>query len=300
MSNRANQTDPLKYMYKFAALTYRLCLHFSLLALAIPLSAQAGLPVSSSVPGGIAVIPLGSVSSSINPPQTWLGDQSVLVTADRGLWYAVVGLPLDMQPGTQELRVKIGDEVKAQPFVVVDKDYPEQHITLKDKGKVQLSPENETRAVGEIATIKKLKLHWREDKNTDLTFIMPAKGRMSGNFGLRRFFNGKPRSPHAGLDLAVARGTPVKASSQGVVLAVDDYFFNGKTIFVDHGNGLISMYCHLDRFSVKAGQTVTKGQKLGLSGMTGRATGPHLHWSVILNGAMVDPQLFLPAKYQHK
>jgi murein DD-endopeptidase MepM/ murein hydrolase activator NlpD len=97
--------------------------------------------------------------------------------------------------------------------------------------------------------------------------------------------------------VAVARGTPIKASAQGVVLAVDDYFFNGKTIFIDHGNGLITMYCHLERIDVQAGETVSKGQLLGLSGITGRATGPHLHWSIVLNGVMVDPELFIPAKH---
>jgi murein DD-endopeptidase MepM/ murein hydrolase activator NlpD len=86
------------------------------------------------------------------------------------------------------------------------------------------------------------------------------------------------------------------SSAPGTVLAVDDYFFNGKTIFVDHGNGLITMYCHLDQFDVQAGDIVNKGQQLGLSGMTGRASGPHLHWSVILNGAMVDPALLIPAE----
>ena len=110
---------------------------------------------------------------------------------------------------------------------------------------------------------------------------------------MRRFFNGEPRSPHAGFDIAAARGSPVKANAGGIVLASDDYFFNGKTVFVDHGNGLISMYCHLERIDVQPGEAVSKGQRLGLSGMTGRATGPHLHWSVILNGALVDPQLFV-------
>jgi murein DD-endopeptidase MepM/ murein hydrolase activator NlpD len=85
-----------------------------------------------------------------------------------------------------------------------------------------------------------------------------------------------------------------------MVLAIGDYFFNGKTIFVDHGNGLITMYCHLKRIDVLTGQTVDKGQRLGLSGQTGRATGPHLHWSVILNGAMVDPELFIMAKQDHQ
>ena len=106
-------------------------------------------------------------------------------------------------------------------------------------------------------------------------------------------FNGEPRAPHSGLDLAVARGTPIGASAGGRVLAVDDYFFNGRTVFVDHGNGLISMYCHLERIDVHAGDAVRRGQPLGLAGMSGRASGPHLHWSVILNGALVDPELFV-------
>jgi murein DD-endopeptidase MepM/ murein hydrolase activator NlpD len=287
-------------MHKLSAFTCRLCLQFSLLFLAVPLTAHASLPQASSVPGGVAIVALGKVTGSIRPPLASLGEQPVLVTADHNQWYAVVGLPLDMQPGMHELKIKTGDETKVQSFEVRSKNYPEQRITLEDKGKVELSPENEARAVREIATIKQLKLHWRDDKHTDLAFMLPARGRLSGNFGLRRFFNGEPRSPHAGLDVAVARGTPVKASAQGKVLAVDDYFFNGKTVFVDHGNGLITMYCHLDQFKVKAGEAVKKGQLLGLSGKTGRATGPHLHWSVILNGAMIDPQLFLPVKHSLK
>jgi hypothetical protein len=287
-------------MHTLTATTLRLCLRFSLLLLALPLLAQASLPQSSNVPGGVAIVPLGSTVTKSDKPQTWFGDQAVLVTSDHKQWYAVVGLPLDMKPGSYELSVKVGDKIKAQSFVVKSKDYPEQHITLKDTSKVELSAEDEARAVREIATIKALKHNWRDEEDTDLAFIIPAKGKVSGNFGLRRFFNGQPRSPHAGLDVVVARGTPIKASAQGKVLAVDDYFFNGKTIFVDHGNGLITMYCHLDQSDVQTGETVRKGEKLGLSGQSGRATGPHLHWSVILNGAMVDPALFIAAKNKGK
>lgn len=283
-------------MHTLTAITLR----FSLLLLALPLLAHASLPQSSNVPGGVAIVPLGSALTNSNKPLTWFGDQAVLVTSDHKQWYAVVGLPLDMKPGSYGLSVKVGGETKAQPFEVKPKNYPEQHITIKDTSKVELSAEDEARAVREIATIKELKRHWRDEEDTDLAFILPAKGRLSSNFGLRRFFNGQPRSPHAGLDVSVARGTPIKASSQGKVLAVDDYFFNGKTVFVDHGNGLITMYCHLDQIKVQTGEPVSKGQQLGLSGQSGRATGPHLHWSVILNGAMVDPQLFLPAKHPRK
>ena len=269
-------------------------------ALALPLLAQAGLPQSSSVPGGVAVIPLSALTARASPPQAWLGEQPVLVAADAGRWYAVVGLALDTPAGVHQLHVKKGDETgdKAATvdFTVSAKQYPEQRITLKDTSKVQLSPADEARAEREIALIQGLKRHWRAAPDTDPAFQLPAEGRLAGRFGLRRFFNGEPRSPHAGLDVAVPRGTPIKASARGKVLAVDDYFFNGKTVFVDHGNGLISMYCHLDRIDVGAGDAVGKGQPLGLSGKTGRATGPHLHWSVVLNGAMVDPELFIPAK----
>jgi len=287
-------------MPKYPAITLRICFQLSLFILAAPLSAQASLPESSSVPGGISIVPLGSVSSSVNAPHTWLGEQPVLVTSDHNEWYAVVGLPLSIKPGSHELKVKMGDETRVQSFVVKSKKYPAQYITLKDTGKVELNPEDEARAVREIATIKELKLHWSDEDKTDLDFIIPAEGSLSGNFGLRRFFNGKPRSPHAGLDVAVPRDTPVMSSAAGKVLAVDDYFFNGKTIFVDHGNGLITMYCHLDQSDVKTGDKVSKGQTIGLSGMSGRATGPHLHWSVILNGAMVDPQLFIEEKHQRQ
>lgn len=271
-------------------------LSISLLVFLASATAHASIPQSSSVPGGVAIVSLGNTSKHTVKPQAWFNDHAVLVTTDNNKWVAVIGLPLGLKPGTHKLKASLSNNTKEYPFKVESKKYPEQHITLQDKGKVELNPENEARAMREIATIKQLKLHWHDKDNTDLEFIIPAEGRLSGNFGLRRVFNGQPRSPHAGLDVAVPRGTPIMSSSPGTVLAVDEYFFNGKTIFVDHGNGLITMYCHLDQFDVQAGDAVNKGQQLGLSGMTGRASGPHLHWSVILNGAMVDPALFIPAK----
>ena len=254
------------------------------------------LPKNARVPGGIALVPLGSVSTE--PPGAWLGDQPVWVTAMEGQWIAVVGLALNTPEGVHKLRVSDGLQLREVHFEVSKKDYPEQRIRLKDTSKVILSSADEARAIDEIARIQKLKRHWRETGPVDVTaagFLTPAAGRLSSRFGLRPIFNGEPRAPHTGLDVAAPRGTPVRAGAQGEVLAVDNYFFNGKTIFVDHGNGLISMYCHLDRIDVHPGDSVSRGQHLGLSGMTGRASGPHLHWSVILNGAMVDPSLFLHA-----
>ena len=263
-----------------------------LLALSLPLPALA-LPEESSVPGGIALVQLGTVTPNSAKPRAWLGEQPVWVSADHGQWVAVVGLALDLAPGAHNLRVDDGELQRQVEFDVRPKNYPAQHIRLKDSSKVTLSPADEARAVAEIAEIQKLKRHWRDEDADDLQFIQPAAGRLASRFGLRRFFNGEARAPHSGLDVAIGRGTPVKATARGTVLAVDDYFFNGKTVFVDHGNGLISMVCHLDRIDVQAGDPVSQGQRVGLSGMTGRASGPHLHWSMVLNGVMVDPALFI-------
>ena len=272
---------------------FRLLAAVLLLTLALPALA---LPTAASVPGGVALIGLGAVSAGSVAPRARFGEQRVWVAADRGQWFAVVGLALDTAPGTHEITVDDGISERARTFEVREKRYPEQRITLKDSSKVTLSDDDAARALAEIATIQQLKRHWREvdeGERADSDFQLPAKGRLASRFGLRRVFNGEPRAPHSGLDLAVGRGTPIGASAAGQVLAVGDYFFNGQTVFVDHGNGLISMYCHLERIDVAAGDAVARAQRVGLSGMSGRASGPHLHWSVILNGALVDPELFV-------
>ena len=256
------------------------------------------LPKESRVPGGVALVPLGRVLPDAPAPRAWLGEQPVLVAPDQGNWLAVVGLALDLPPGSHALRVEDAgnDAPKILNFDVRAQAYPEQHIKLKSSSKVNLSPADEARAVREIATIQKLKRHWSNVRVTQTDFILPASGRLSSRFGLRRFFNDQERAPHSGLDLAVPRGTPIHAAASGIVLAADDYFFNGQSVFIDHGNGLISLYCHLDQIDVQVGDEIRQGESLGLSGMTGRASGPHLHWGVILNGAMVNPELFVAGK----
>ncbi len=266
----------------------------ALSTLAQAVAGLAGLPRADAVPGGVALVELGTLLDYSEAPKVRFGERPVWVTMRDGRYIAVVGLPLDTSVGMQTLQIVAPAGTHALNFAVADKRYPEQRIQLKDKGKVNLSPADEQRAVAEIARIGELKKYWREAKDTDAAFTLPSQGRLSSRFGLRRFFNGEARAPHAGLDVAVPRGTPVGSVAPGKVLAVDDYFFNGKTVFVDHGNGLLSMVCHLDRIDVRPGDAVTRGQLLGLSGMTGRASGPHVHWSVVLNGAMVDPALFLP------
>ncbi len=269
----------------------------ALCALALTQSPPSwALPRESAVPGGIALVRLGTAVPGAATPRAWLGEQRVWVSVEGGQWTAVVGLALDLPPGSHQLRVDAIEQERQVDFVVRPKTYPEQHIRLKDSSKVTLSPADEARAVAEIAEIQQLKRHWRSvgaEDAVEAQFVLPANGRLASRFGLRRFFNGEARAPHSGLDVAIRRGTPVNSTARGTILAVDDYFFNGKTVFVDHGNGVISMYCHLDRIDLQAGDPVSQGQRVGLSGMTGRASGPHLHWSMVLNGVMVDPALFI-------
>jgi murein DD-endopeptidase MepM/ murein hydrolase activator NlpD len=178
-------------------------------------------------------------------------------------------------------------------FDVRPKDYPAQRLTIKNRRMVTPDPEDEERIAQEQGIIGRAKTHWREAELANIDLAKPAHGPFTSPFGLRRFFNGQARNPHSGLDIAVPRGAPVHSAAAGNVLLTGNFFFNGKTVFVDHGQGLITMYCHLDDIDVREGEPVSRGQPIGLSGMTGRATGPHLHWSVMLNGTMVDPKLFV-------
>lgn len=263
------------------------------LGLAINSAAQA-FPRDEAVPGGIAVVRVGTADAA--PPKAWFQDRPVLVAQRGQAWYAVVGLPLTLAPGSYALSVRSGAAREImQAFTVKPKDYPAQHLVIKDKRKVTPSAQDLQRIEREQRIIGEIKNRWHEAAQIDPSLDLPAPGPLSSRFGLRRYFNGEARNPHAGLDVALPSGTSVSAAGPGTVAATGDYFFNGNTVFVDHGQGLLTMYCHLERIDVRAGDKVERGQQLGLSGMSGRATGPHLHWSVILNGAMVDPELFLGA-----
>lgn len=268
-------------------------LWFSLLLLWPVALSAAALPRSEPVPGGVALIPL-SVTESHPAPTAYYNGQRVLVLRDGQRWLALVGIPLSTKPGQQTLRVKSGAKTITRRFIVQAKAYPSQHLTITDKRKVTPTREDLTRIERETGEINAALATWSDAPGIDLDFIQPAEGPHSSAFGLRRFFNGEARKPHSGLDFAAPLGEPVTAPAPGKVIRVGDYFFNGSTVFLDHGQGLITLYCHLSRIDVREGQQVQRGEMLGAVGMSGRATGAHLHWGVSLNRTLVDPALFLP------
>lgn len=264
-------------------------LFFPLALLTCALQAFA-LPRNAPVPGGVAVIDLGP-STQLAPTARW-GEQALAVVNERGRWYALLGIPLDALPGELEIRVTHGGSIEPRVVAIGIKNYPEQRLTIKDKRKVEPAPEDIARIEREQKITEAVKKRFSEP-TPDTALDQPSPGPLSSRFGLRRFFNGQPRNPHAGLDVAAGTGTPVHAPSNAVVANTGDYFFNGNTVFLDHGQGLITAYMHLSRIDVRPGQTVKRGETIGAIGATGRVTGPHLHWAVILNNTPVDPELFL-------
>ncbi len=220
----------------------------------------------------------------------------LLVVGDVREWTALVGIALSTQPGEHSITVQTQDQAPRKlAYTVAPKRYQEQRLKVAP-GTVDLSPEDQARYQRERVHLAAVMATFSEPvPNGLLRMRVPVPGRRSSSFGLRRVFNGKARSPHSGMDIAAPTGTPVLAPLAGRVIDTGDYFFNGNTVWLDHGGGLLSMVCHLSAIDVKVGDALTTGQPFAAVGATGRVTGPHLHWSVLLNRAMVDPALFLPA-----
>ncbi|WP_198243779.1 peptidoglycan DD-metalloendopeptidase family protein [methane-oxidizing endosymbiont of Gigantopelta aegis] len=262
-----------------------------LLLLALPLQATP-LPKALAVPGGIVEIELGSTHQS--KPRVFFQQHRVLITAHDDRWLAVVGLPLSLKPGKHTLTVFTADNTSADiAFTVHDKAYPEQRLTITKKRMVTGFTKADLKKIAaDKVEMTKAKSVWSETP-AKLDFITPVDGRLSSLFGLKRFFNDIPKRPHNGLDIAAPTGTPVLAPTDATVINTGHYYFNGNTIFLDHGQGLLSAYLHLNHIQVKAGDQVKQGQQIGTVGDTGRVTGPHLHWIVYLNKSPVDPALFI-------
>ncbi len=249
-------------------------------------------PRENPVPGGIAVVPI-SKAHTITPPHVTYNNKRVMVLDGRFIWYAVVGIPLGAKPGQHEIRIDRADKkTRIIKFNVEPKKYKEQHITLKNKRQVNPYKKDLVRIGKEKKLITNAFRQWSTNSPSETLFKLPVEGKLSSSFGLRRFFNEQPRKPHSGVDIAAPKGTPIKAPASGKIISTGSYFFNGNTVLIDHGQGLVTMYCHMDQIGVKPDQIVKQGEAIGTVGMTGRVTGPHVHWSVSINDARIDPDLF--------
>ena len=262
-----------------------------LLAVLIASPPADALPRHQAVPGGVAVIELPATGAA--RPQVSFRDRPVMVIAENERWFAVVGIPLSMAPGPASLSIDNPDG-PALPltFVIGNIDYPEQWLTIGNKRQVDPTAEDLERIAGDRREINRAFRSWDREP-VDTAFHLPAIGPRSSAFGLKRFFNEQPRSPHSGVDIAAPDKSDVVAPAAGVVVATGDYFFNGNTVLIHHGQGLVTMYCHMSEIDVQDGDRLDAGDLIGKIGQTGRVTGPHLHWSLSLNQVRVNPELFL-------
>ena len=179
--------------------------------------------------------------------------------------------------------------------MVKQKLYSTQHITITDDRKVNPYASDMERILAEKTRQQQATNHYSM-VDVDVNFLVPVEGIRTGSFGRRRVFNGQKRRPHSGMDIAADEGTLVRAPSAGTVIELGDFFFSGNLIYIEHGQGMISLFAHLSEINVSLGEQVAKDQIIGRVGATGRVTGPHLHWSLGLNGNWIDPALFLPVE----
>ena len=251
---------------------------------------EAELPRSRAVPGGVATIALGP---SPERPSVRTGDVPVLVAGDAGGWTAVVGIALAAKPGKASIVVaRAGRPDERRTYAIAAARYAEQRLKVAP-AQVDLSAEDLARYERERAHLAQVIATWTDATPATLRMRQPVPGARSSSFGLRRVFNGQPRSPHSGMDIAAAAGTPVVAAAAGRVIDAGDYFCNGNTVWLDHGSGLLTMYAHLASVAVQVGDTVAPGAVIGAVGATGRATGPHLHWGMNWFDTRIDPLLVL-------
>ena len=239
-----------------------------------------GWSVAESVPGGIHVL---HVPDNV----AWVSYEGRPILMRAG--EAFVGINIAAKPGRHQVQLH-GETTTTVGFDVQPKTYPEQRITIANPKMVNPDPADLQRIEIEAARMEQVYLSFSAGP-APLRLDKPLNARTSSPFGFRRIFNGEPRNPHAGLDLAAPTGTPIKAPAPGTVRLTGSFYFNGNSVFVDHGQGLISMVCHLSEIKVSEGTLVRAGDLLGLVGATGRATGPHLHWSVSMNGNRIDPEI---------
>jgi murein DD-endopeptidase MepM/ murein hydrolase activator NlpD len=250
---------------------------------------------ASRVAQGDSVFLKIRTSGKVEPQVRWMGSPVFLVSAEeKRAWYGFLGIDLNTKPGPAPLEVEgfSGGEKRQVEITVVAKDRGVRVLTLP-REMVELDPQTLVRVRKETEIMKEVLGTPPSAPSWAGAFFAPLSGPVVGVFGTRSVINGLNRSPHSGVDLKAEEGTPVHSINNGRVLLTAEHFFTGKTVVIDHGGAIQSMYFHLEKIMVDRGEEVEKGQVIGLVGSTGRATGPHLHFGVRINGARVDPVQFM-------
>ena len=256
------------------------------------------LPQNHSDNGGLAIIPIDIK----NKPEAFYQNHKLPVLpskAAKNQWLLITAIPLDNEKAVQNIEIT-APQKGVVPFHISDKYYRVQSLVINNKRKVDPYAKDRPRIEAEQKRLTTLYQAYTDTNPFADGFIAPIHGPITSLFGLKRIYNGKPRAPHSGLDIGAPSGVPVKVTAAGTVVDVYPYFFTGNTVVVDHGMGVLSLYAHLSKMNVKTGDTVKQGQVVGLIGKTGRVTGPHLHWMMVMNQTLVDPLLFTPARVIRK
>jgi len=265
------------------------------------LRAQSQLDVSVNPhvmrPGDVVVVTTRTDTPADDVTVHLFDHRIPVFRTDTLTWTAVAGIDLDVPAGTYTAVVHAlgpqGAHQASATLTIEPGQFPTRRLRV-DPAFVDPPPDAVSRILNEADRLERL---WA-GTGTRLwagPFVAPVTGRPVGRFGARSVFNGQPRAPHAGEDYAHATGTPVVAPGGGLVTLAESLYFTGTTIVIDHGAGLFSLVAHLSAMNVAVGDRVTTGQRIGAVGATGRVTGPHLHWSVRLGGARVNPSSLLAA-----
>lgn len=247
-------------------------------------------------PGDIVVLTLKNIPA---PPEGTFDGRKLYWYSANGAttaFKAILGIDLYTKPGGYNLDITAENAVIHRTVVISKKKYPVQRLKLP-KGMVELSPENEARVEREQ---KKMAAVWPNvsPRGWSGNFINPCEGEIVTKFGVQRIINKIPKSSHTGVDVSAKEGDAVRAPNNGVAVLIDDQFFSGNSIVLDHGQGIYTMFFHLSRILIRPGQTVAKGEVIGLVGSTGRSTGAHLHWGVRVQGARVNPMELIQLKLE--
>jgi hypothetical protein len=274
--------------------TILVALIFTLLMFSNALAISIQIQPKEVVPGDVFLLKiLGDIDPDTHAE--FMGHKFALYPVAENSFIALLPVDINTDPDTYNISITHGEvkyhaemHVKAHKFKTIQLVLPEEKVTL--------SPKNQERAVREASLLKKI---WMQntEKTWNRNFIAPTDTELSEVFGVKRIMNEKKTSIHRGVDYRGKKGTPVRAINAGTVALNDDLFFGGLTLVVDHGMGLYSIYMHLSKFNVSAGDKVDKGKVVGFIGSSGRSTGPHLHMSVKLGGVSVNPESFFKLEF---